>query len=147
MRCVLILQFSFLLTSIKDLVYYCYSHFMTVWILSRFSGARDSEQQWDQLGHMQICTSPQSDNHASTPSLSSPTNSIKALKIWCNGLLIFNHCVWIELNWIFNLKNMYIRYIVNILCENWFIHFEQIINTCLQCFDAVGWAARRASGL
>jgi len=31
-----------------------------------FTGARDSEWQWYQLGHMQICTSPQTDNHAST---------------------------------------------------------------------------------
>ena len=35
-----------------------------------FTGARDSELQWYQLGHMQICTSLQSDNHASTPPLS-----------------------------------------------------------------------------
>jgi len=31
-----------------------------------FTGARDSEWQWHQLGHMQICTSLQTDNHAST---------------------------------------------------------------------------------
>jgi len=31
---------------------------------------RDSEWQWHQLGHMQICTSLQTDNHASTPPLS-----------------------------------------------------------------------------
>jgi len=30
----------------------------------------DSEWQWHQLGHMQVCTSLQSDNHASTPPLS-----------------------------------------------------------------------------
>jgi len=49
-----------------------------------------SEWHWYQLGHMQACTSPQTDNHASTPSLSflqagcpscRPTNSIKALKV------------------------------------------------------------------
>jgi len=50
----------------------------------------DREWQWHQLGHMQtICTSLQTDNHASTPPLSflqagcpscRPTNSIKALK-------------------------------------------------------------------
>ena len=54
-----------------------------------FTGARDSERQWHQLGHMQVCTSLQTDNHASTPPLSSlqagcpscrPTNSVKALK-------------------------------------------------------------------
>ena len=54
-----------------------------------FTEARDSEWQWHQLGHMQVCTSPQTDNHASTPPLSflqaacpscRPTNSVKALK-------------------------------------------------------------------
>jgi len=32
-----------------------------------FTEARDSEWQWHQLGHMQICISLQTDNHASTP--------------------------------------------------------------------------------
>jgi len=54
-----------------------------------FTVAIDSEWQWHQLGHMQVCTSLQTDNHASTPTLSSlqagcpscrPTNSVKALK-------------------------------------------------------------------
>ena len=54
-----------------------------------FTEARDSEWQWHQLGHMQVCTSLQTDNHTSTPPLSflqarrpscRPTNSVKALK-------------------------------------------------------------------
>jgi len=54
-----------------------------------FTVARDSERQWHQLGHMQVCTSLQTDNHASNPPLSfsqagcpscRPTNSVKALK-------------------------------------------------------------------
>jgi len=55
-----------------------------------FTEARDSEWQWHQLGHMQVCISLQTDNHASTPPLKSflqagcpsccPTNSVKALK-------------------------------------------------------------------
>jgi len=32
-----------------------------------FTEARDSEWQWHQLGHVQVCTSLQTDNHASTP--------------------------------------------------------------------------------
>ena len=32
-----------------------------------FSEARDIEWQWHQLGHMQVCISLQTDNHASTP--------------------------------------------------------------------------------
>jgi len=35
-----------------------------------FAEARDSEWQWHQLGHMQVCTLLQTDNHASTPPLS-----------------------------------------------------------------------------
>ena len=34
-----------------------------------FTESRDSEWQWHQLGHMQVCTSIQTDNHASTPLL------------------------------------------------------------------------------
>jgi len=52
--------------------------------------ARDSELQWHQLDHMQVCTSLQADNYASTPLLSflqagcpscRPTNNVKALKV------------------------------------------------------------------
>ena len=51
---------------------------------------QESEWQWHQLGHMQVCTLPQTDNHASIPPLSflqagypscRPTNSVKALKV------------------------------------------------------------------
>jgi len=35
-----------------------------------FTEARDSEWQWHQLGHVQICTSLQTDSHASTSPLS-----------------------------------------------------------------------------
>ena len=54
-----------------------------------FTGARDSEWQWHQLDHMQVCTLLQTDNHAIIPPLSflqagcpscRPTNSVKALK-------------------------------------------------------------------
>ena len=56
-----------------------------------FTEARDSKWQWHQLGHMQVCTSLQTDNHTSTPLLSflqagcpscRPTNSVKALKAY-----------------------------------------------------------------
>ena len=54
-----------------------------------FTEARDSEWEWHQLGHMQVCISLQTDNHTSAPLLSflqagcpscHPTNSVKALK-------------------------------------------------------------------
>ena len=35
-----------------------------------FTEARDSQWQWHQLGHVQVCTSLQADNHASSPPLS-----------------------------------------------------------------------------
>jgi len=41
-----------------------------IWIFTYFTEARDSEWQWHPLGHMQVCTSLQTDNHASTPLLS-----------------------------------------------------------------------------
>jgi len=34
-----------------------------------FTEARDNEWQWHQLGHMQVCTLLQTDNHSSTPPL------------------------------------------------------------------------------
>jgi len=55
-----------------------------------FTEATDSEWQWHPLGRMQVCTSLQMDNYASTPPLSflqagcpscNPTNSVKALKL------------------------------------------------------------------
>jgi len=55
-----------------------------------FTEAKDSEWQWHQLGHMQVCTSLQTDNHASTPPLRflqagcpscRPTNSVKTLSL------------------------------------------------------------------
>jgi len=54
-----------------------------------FTEARDSEWQWHQLGDMQVNTSLQTNNHASTPQLRflqagcpscRPTNSVKALQ-------------------------------------------------------------------
>ena len=62
-----------------------------------FTEARDSERQWHQLGHMQVCTLLQTDNHTSTPPLSflqagcpscRPTNSVKALKALSDTTLL-----------------------------------------------------------
>jgi len=70
-----------------------------------FTEARDSEWQWHQLGHMQICTSLQTDNHASTPPLSflqagcpscRPTNSVKALKASCPIHSVQKRMAWTE---------------------------------------------------
>jgi len=42
-----------------------------------FTEARDSEWQWHQLGHMQVYTSLQTDNHASTPPLKMTVSSTR----------------------------------------------------------------------
>jgi len=64
-----------------------------------FTEARDSEWQWHQLDHMQVCTSLQTDNHASSPPLSflqagcpscRLTNSVNALKAKMTKKFIVN---------------------------------------------------------
>ena len=74
-----------------------------------FNKARDSEWQWHQLGHMQVCTLLQTDNHASTPPLSflqarcsscRPTNSVRALKVYVmfdGNSLLLSVCVCVRL--------------------------------------------------
>ena len=66
-----------------------------------FTEARDSEWQWHQLGHMQVCTLLQTDNHTSTPLLCflqagclscCPTSSVIALK----ARLLFSHCYYYQ---------------------------------------------------
>jgi len=72
-------------THVHVLLHYYYNRFTAPWSLSGttwvsqnqkgktrkvkpisgFTGATDSEWQWRQLGNMQICTSPQTDNHNS----------------------------------------------------------------------------------
>ena len=58
-----------------------------------FTEARDSEWQWHQLGHMQVCISLQTDNHTSTPPLSFyrpdalPAAQPTASKYWRQTLL------------------------------------------------------------
>jgi len=44
-----------------------------------FTGAKDSEWQWHQLDHMQVCTLLQTDNHASTSLLSFLTGRLPFL--------------------------------------------------------------------
>jgi len=67
--------------------YYYYNRFTALWISSGttwvsqyqkdktnldFTEARVSEWQWHQLGHVQICTSLQTENHTSTHHSKSP---------------------------------------------------------------------------
>ena len=66
-----------------------------------FTEARDSEWQWHQLSHMQVCTSLQTDNHASTPPLSFyrpdalPVTQPTASKHWkINFISVINKSVF-----------------------------------------------------
>ena len=79
-----------------------------------FIEARDSEWQWHYLGHLQVCTSLQTDDHASTQQLSflqavcpscRPTNGVKALKAnatWLTGENIRNNPFSVQ--WTCNLR-------------------------------------------
>jgi len=73
---------------------------------SEFTGARDSEWQWHQLDHMQICTLTQTHNHASIPPLSflqagcpscRPANSVKALNANINSTHTHTHTTILQL--------------------------------------------------
>ena len=116
-----------------------------------FTEARDSEWQWHQLGHMQVCTSLQTYNHASTPPLSflqagcpscRPTNSIKALKA---SVL---EVTFIFIYWYDTLILTILHYIVSIQCQNGLILQIQrvacitllIIRSChpLKCKSTLG---------
>ena len=61
-----------------------------------FTEARDSEWQWHQLDHMQVCTSLQTDNHTSTRPLclyrpdALPVAQPTASKHWRHNKLISN---------------------------------------------------------
>ena len=63
-----------------------------------FTEARDSEWQWHELEHMQVCTSLQTDNHASTPPFSFyrpdalPAAQPTASKYWRHQVDLYNGC-------------------------------------------------------
>jgi len=67
-----------------------------------FTQARDTEWQWHQLDRMQVCTSLQTDNHASNPPLKFFTGRMPFLlpnqqrqstegKILCNSMTVKNY--------------------------------------------------------
>ena len=78
-----------------------------------FTEARDSEWQWHQLSHMQVCISLQTDNLARTPVLSflqagcpsrCPTNSVKTLKakaLKANDLMAHIYSSQTTVTWLF----------------------------------------------
>jgi len=67
-----------------------------------FTKARDSEWQWHQLDHMQVCTLLQTDNHASTSPLSFFTGRMPFLlpnqqRQSTEGQLVLNHAAYYRL--------------------------------------------------
>ena len=88
-----------------------------------FTEARDSGWQWHQLGHMQVCTSPRMDNHASTPPLiflqagcpsCHQTNSVKELKASANW-----HSVGASSQQQLPLSTFYVHYTLQRTCISW----------------------------
>jgi len=67
-----------------------------------FTEARDSEWQWHQLGRMQVCTSLQTDNHASTRLLFftgqmpflPPNRQCQSTEGICLYIIVKNNCYW-----------------------------------------------------
>ena len=110
-----------------------------------FTEARDSEWQWHQLGHIQVCTSLQTDNHASTPSFSFFTCRMPYLppnqqRQSTEGTEHNNHQQY-------RCSGIPYRSQVVSLIDLSQAEFQGFKSNCLQCFDAVGWTAGRASGL
>ena len=67
-----------------------------------FTEAKDSEWLWHQLGHMQVCTSLQTDNHTSTPPLSFFTGQMP----FVSPIVLIDQRVWLvwvtTSLWLFN---------------------------------------------
>jgi len=127
--------------------------------------------QWHQLDHMQIlCTSLQTDNHASTSPLTFyspdalPAAQPTASKHWRHYVYLYVCCIKSEC--LFSVKSMqsFLSPVVKSYSSNngmqrkmlsyiskqhsyKIYSFVSFIPFCLQCFDTVGWAAGRASGL
>jgi len=58
-----------------------------------FSEARDSEWQWHQLGHMQVCTSLQTDNHHSVFTVGCYASAVLAVGL-CTSVSICHKSVF-----------------------------------------------------
>jgi len=74
-----------------------------------FTEATDSEWQWHQLGYMQVCTSLQTDNHASTPATTYNiyNYSISHYIIWHRDFYMASSC---QLSLLSCLKFFFIPY-------------------------------------
>jgi len=115
---------------------------------------------WDwqcQLGHMQICTLPHTDNHTSTRPLRflqagcpscHPTNSIKALKTACDGrwACFSSRSVWSHDLLLCSHKVN--RVLVLSVCPSaylWKHTHTTVLRLCGICPEQPGWASTRRS--
>jgi len=122
-----------------------------------FTEARDGERQWHQLGCMQVCTSLQTDNHASTPPVSFlqagclPVAQPTASKHWRQWIMLSS----IQYNEIISkARTISWRAESEAATVEGHFYWDIVYNItflvqgyCLQCFDAVGWRTETASGL
>jgi len=91
-----------------------------------FTEARDSEWQWHQLGHMQVCTLLHTENHASTPPLGflqarcpscHQANSVKVLKAkyYCLSRSVLLYCSCLLLYWLCRVHSYLLM--LKVLCQ------------------------------
>jgi len=107
-----------------------------IWILLKQETV--SEWQWHELGHIQVCTSLQTDNHASTPPLSflqagcsscRPTNSVKAPKARCCTLKkLLQLSSWQFGKFIFNVSRL-------VEMDEWTVTFEYYNGATVRIFE------------
>jgi len=117
-----------------------------------FTEARDSEWQWHQLGRTKVCTSLQTDNHASTPSLSFFTGHMPFLppnqqckrhqQLYSVGYLVFTQS---------DHKVLYLErkspasvcmHVCTMKCSNFKHRTFTVLNSCLSCYcfqHVKGW--------
>ena len=100
-----------------------------------FTEARESEWQWHQLGHMQVCTLLQTDNHANTSPLSFFTGRMPFLPP--NQQRQSTEGKWTK----HNINSVFFRYCVNAAIT--FVEFILISAVCRKhssssaCFDVI----------
>jgi len=90
-----------------------------------FNGARDSEWQWHQLGHMHVCTSLQTDNHASTPPLCFLQAGCCMLIVcyftWRKVRMCNDNNIWIFMTW------YYILWVYKNACRIFNSYYDNIL--------------------
>jgi len=98
-----------------------HTHTLPGWADLDFTEARDSEWQWHQLGHMQVCTLLQTDNYASTPPLSFLQARCPSLQLpprYVTGEKLHRrNDAWISVQWISCRQSVYVEIAVTKLLK------------------------------